>query len=116
MAIALYSQLTIHRPIINASAKQAATARLFCDLFQDSIAEELYDVERAGLQFSVKTTPIALTVKVMGYNDTLQILTARMLELMRHFEPTAERLASVKDQVSTGGPWRMALTISLARS
>lgn len=77
-------------------------ARLFCDLFQDSIAEELYDVERAGLQFSVETTPIAVVVKVMGYNDTLPALMTRMLELMRRFEPTAERFSSVRDQVSRG--------------
>jgi insulysin len=77
-------------------------ARLFCDLFQDSIAEELYDVERAGLQFSAEATPTAIVVKVMGYNDTLPALTTRMLELLRRFEPTTVRFDSVKDQVSGG--------------
>lgn len=61
-------------------------------------------MERAGQQFSIETTPTAVVVKVMGYNDTLAVLTTRMLDLMRRFMPTAERFDSVKDQVSRLGP------------
>lgn len=72
---------------------------MFCDLFSDSIAEELYDVELAGLQFSVEATNTALVIKVTGYNDKLPVLTTKMLGELRDFSPTAERFASVKDQV-----------------
>lgn len=106
-----------HRPIVNARAKNATVFRLFCDLFQDSIAEELYDVERAGLQFTVEPSTTALVIKAMGYNDKLQDLTTRMLGRLKEFVPTAERFASVKDLVGSSRSlcrsatdfWRMQL-------
>jgi hypothetical protein len=90
-----------HRSIVNASAKHASVFRVFCDLFQDSSAEELYDVERAGLQFTVEPSATALVIKAMGYNDKLQDLTTRMLGRLKAFVPTAERFASVKDLVGS---------------
>lgn len=97
-------QLIACRPILNASANKVATARFFFELYLDAIAEELYDVERAGQQFSVETTPTAVVVKVIGSNDTLAVLTTRMLGLMRRFVPGAKRFDSVKDQVSRFRP------------
>ncbi|GHJ89944.1 hypothetical protein NliqN6_6346 [Naganishia liquefaciens] len=92
--------IALQSPMLDASANKATTARLFFNLFLDSIAEELYDVERAGLQFSVENTPTAVVVKVMGYNDTLVVLLPRMLALLRRFEPPTERFESVRDQLA----------------
>jgi secreted Zn-dependent insulinase-like peptidase len=55
----------------------------------------------AGLQFSAEAANTALIIKVTGYNDKLPVLTTKMLGELRSFIPTAERFASVKDQVGS---------------
>lgn len=69
------------------------------DLFRDSIAEETYDAELAGLQFSLDYAGDSLTVGTVGYNDKLPALTEKMLGLMRTFKVDETRFGLIKDQV-----------------
>jgi insulysin len=79
--------------------RQATLARLYCDLFRDSITEEVYDAELAGLQYSLEYAGDSITVGSVGYNDKLPRLTEKMLGMMKEFKVDAERFAIIKDQV-----------------
>jgi secreted Zn-dependent insulinase-like peptidase len=70
-------------------------------LFRDSITEEVYDAELAGLQYSLEYAGDSITVGSVGYNDKLPRLTEKMLGMMKEFKVDAERFAIMKDQVRT---------------
>ena len=79
--------------------RQATLARLYCDLFRDSITEEVYDAELAGLQYSLEYAGDSITVGSVGYNDKLPMLTEKMVTMMKAFQVDPERFAIIKDQV-----------------
>lgn len=88
-------------PLLDVTPRQATLARLYCDLFRDSITEEVYDAELAGLQYSLEYAGDSITVGSVGYNDKLPRLTEKMLGMMKEFKVDAERFAIMKDQVRT---------------
>jgi insulysin len=88
------------RPILQATPRNSVLSRLFVDLFRDSIAEETYDAELAGLQFSLDYAGDSLTIGTVGYNDKLPALTEKMLGLMRSFKVDESRFELIRDQVS----------------
>ena len=79
--------------------RQATLARLYCDLFRDSITEEVHDAELAGLQYSLEYAGDSITVGSVGYNDKLPMLTEKMVTMMKSFQVDPERFAIIKDQV-----------------
>ena len=87
-------------PLLQVSPRNTVLARLFVDLFRDSIAEETYDAELAGLQFSLDYAGDSLTVGTVGYNDKLPAMTEKMLGLMRSFKVDESRFELIRDQVS----------------
>jgi insulysin len=72
---------------------------MYCDLFRDSITEEVYDAELAGLQYSLEYAGDSITVGSVGYNDKLPRLTEKMLGMMKAFKVDPARFAIIKDQV-----------------
>lgn len=95
----------ITSPLLQVSPRNTVLARLFVDLFRDSIAEETYDAELAGLQFSLDYAGDSLTVGTVGYNDKLPALTEKMLGLMRSFKVDESRFELIRDQVSFSESW-----------
>jgi insulysin len=85
--------------LLQVSPRNTVLARLFVDLFRDSIAEETYDAELAGLQFSIDYAGDSLTVGTVGYNDKLPAMTEKMLNLMRSFKVDPSRFELIRDQV-----------------
>lgn len=85
--------------MLQVSPRNTVLARLFVDLFRDSIAEETYDAELAGLQFSIDYAGDSLTVGTVGYNDKLPAMTEKMLNLMRSFKVDPSRFELIRDQV-----------------
>jgi insulysin len=99
---AAYLTLSPHSsPLLQVLPRNTVLARLFVDLFRDSIAEETYDAELAGLQFSIDYAGDSLTVGTVGYNDKLPAMTEKMLGLMRSFKVDASRFELIRDQVRT---------------
>jgi insulysin len=95
------SLLFLISPLLQVSPRNTVLARLFVDLFRDSIAEETYDAELAGLQFSIDYAGDSLTVGTVGYNDKLPAMTEKMLNLMRSFKVDPSRFELIRDQVRT---------------
>ena len=73
---------------------------LWCDLFRDSITEDIYDADLAGLGFSVSRSHGAVSVGAAGFNDKLAVLLETMLKKMVGFEVDEARYPGVVDDVS----------------
>lgn len=80
--------------------RQAIVSRLYCDLFNDAITEEIYDAELAGLKYSLEHGTRSITVKLVGYNDKLHPLMAMMMTKMKEFQVDPRRFEVIKENVS----------------
>ncbi|KAJ9108236.1 hypothetical protein QFC19_002484 [Naganishia cerealis] len=91
--------VALKTPLLDSNARHSTLASLLCELFRDSIDEELYDIELASVQFSMEFSDNAIVVKVMGYNDRIADVTKRMLGMLRSFAVTPGRFDGIKDQL-----------------
>ncbi|KAJ9114089.1 hypothetical protein QFC22_005909 [Naganishia vaughanmartiniae] len=89
--------VALRSPFLNSTARQSTLASLLCELFRDSIEEELFDIERAGLQFSIDFADDAIFVKATGFNDRLTIVVKSMLTALRSFKSAPGRFDGIKD-------------------
>lgn len=87
------------RPLLNATPRLAIISRLYCDLFSDSITEEIYDAKLAGLEYSIEHGARSITVGLHGYNDKLPNLLEKMMRTMKQFSVDEERFPVVIEQV-----------------
>lgn len=86
-------------PLLDASPLNAATARLFTDLFRDFMSEETYAAELAGLKVSVMYSGGNIILSTSGYNDRLGVLMRTAVEKLKAFEIDPERFELLKDDV-----------------
>jgi insulysin len=97
----LITDTDLIRPLLQVTPRNAVLARIFVDMFKDSIAEETYDAELAGLQFSLDYSGDRLIVGTVGYNDKLYALTEKILRTLKSFKVDPTRFELIRDQVST---------------
>lgn len=90
---------SLRSPLSSSTGRNSTMADLLCELFRDSIDEELFDIEIAGLQFSLDFADDAIVVKAMGFNDRLPIVIKSMLTALRNFKSKPERFDEIKDKV-----------------
>ena len=93
----------IASPLLNASPRNSVLARLFCDLFRDSITEETYDADLAELSFSLWYAGDWIGVGAAGFSDKLAVLTETMLKKLMAFEMDEGRFTGVVDEVRSSG-------------
>jgi insulysin len=86
-------------PLLDASPLNAATARLFTDLFRDFMSEETYAAELAGLKVSVMYSGGNIILSTSGYNDRLGVLMKTAVEKLKAFKIDPERFELLKDDV-----------------
>ncbi|KAJ9093848.1 hypothetical protein QFC21_006221 [Naganishia friedmannii] len=89
--------VALKSPLLSSTARYSTLASLLCELFRDSIDEELFDIELAGLQFTMDFADDAIVVKAMGFNDRLATVIKSMLTAFRSFKTTSERFDGIKD-------------------
>ncbi|ORY34641.1 putative A-factor processing enzyme [Naematelia encephala] len=92
-------QMALHSPLMNASPRHAVLGRLFCELFSDSITEDVYDADLAELSFSLQYTPEAISVGAAGFSDKLAVLVETMLTKLVAFEVDAARFGDIVEDV-----------------
>lgn len=95
--------MSLKSPILQVSPRTNVLTRLFVELFKDSIAEETYDAELAGLQFSIDYGGgDSVTLGTVGYNDKLPALMEKMVKMMKSFKVVgrdSKRFEVVRDQL-----------------
>jgi insulysin len=75
--------------------------RLYSDIVKDSLTEFAYDADLAGLSYSFLPHSMGLYVSMNGYNDKMTVLVGHVLEKVKGLAVDPQRLAVIKDQVST---------------
>jgi hypothetical protein len=73
---------------------------MFCELFSDSITEDVYDASLAELSFGLIYSGEYMCVAAGGFTDKLPVLTETMLEKLKNYKVDPERFAKISDQVS----------------
>ena len=74
---------------------------MLSDLLEDDLAEVTYDAQIAGLSYSINTHRGGIVVSVNGYNDKLGVLAKDVLKTVKNLKVDPNRLAVMKEQVSS---------------
>ncbi|KAL7413771.1 Metalloenzyme, LuxS/M16 peptidase-like protein [Mrakia frigida] len=86
-------------PILDSSALNAASARLFTDLFRDHMTEKVYDAELAGLRCQIMYSGGSIILSAMGYNDKLPALLETAVLELKNYKVDPERFELLKDDL-----------------
>lgn len=73
--------------------------RLFVDLVRDSLTEDVYNADLAGLSYEIGSTMLGFYVSISGYNDKQHVLLQHILRKVKSLEIKETRLAVMKEQV-----------------
>jgi len=76
-------------------------SKLFCELYSDSITEDVYDASLAELSFSFFYSGEYMCIAAGGFTDKLPVLTETMLDKLKKYKVDPERFAKISDQVSS---------------
>lgn len=93
------SAADISRPSLSVSPRHAVLARLFCDLYRDSITEDIYDADLAELSFSLWYSGDHIGIGAGGFSDKLAVLVETMLQRLVEFKVDEARFAGIADDV-----------------
>lgn len=74
---------------------------MFVDLVRDSLTEYAYDADLAGLNYDLGAYQLGLYFSVSGYNDKLGVLAKDVLKTVKNLKVDPNRLAVMKEQVSS---------------
>ena len=108
--------ILLHSPVLNNTPRNAVLARLFCDLYRDSITEDTYDADLAELSFQLFYAGDTINVAAGGFSDKLAVLLEIMLDRLNDFKVDPTRYASIVDEVKLlwenfplGDPYRQVM-------
>jgi insulysin len=85
---------------LDTTPRNAALSKLFCELYSDSITEDVYDASLAELSFNLFYAGEHICVAAGGFNDKLAVLTETMLDKLKKYKVDPERFAKISDTVS----------------
>ncbi|WP_426358056.1 insulinase family protein [Pseudocolwellia sp. HL-MZ19] len=94
-----YIYIGIDSPIIIESTENIAMARLFVDLFSDSIIEKHYDAEIAGIQYHLYAHQGGMTLQLSGFTDKQSHLLQLLLKDLKHATFKEEKFVLLKKQL-----------------
>ncbi|KAF8953411.1 Insulinase (Peptidase M16) [Haplosporangium bisporale] len=93
----LYFQLTT--PLVLASPANFVRSVLFVKLVKDSLTEEAYSAELAGLKYALDVTVEGIVLKIEGYNDKALVLLQTVVERIKHLQVDVQRFYVLLEQL-----------------
>ncbi|NMP14762.1 insulinase family protein [Thalassotalea sp. Y01] len=96
----------IDSPTAIASKKHIAMTRLFVELFSDSVLEQNYDAELAGIHYHLYPHQGGMTLQLSGINEKQPLLLKNLLLAMKDHSLAPTRFDLFKNQLITN--WRNA--------
>lgn len=94
-----YIYLAIDSPAIIQDAKSIAMSRLFIDLYSDSITEEFYDAELAGIHYHLYSHQGGMTVQISGISTKQGQLLPLLLSSLINATFSENKFALFKQQL-----------------
>jgi secreted Zn-dependent insulinase-like peptidase len=94
-----YLYIGIDSPFVVASVDNIAMTRLFVDLYTDTVIEENYDAELAGIHYHLYAHQGGVTLQLSGYSENQHLLLAKLLSRLKSHQVTEEHFDLFKQQL-----------------
>ncbi|TRW49374.1 hypothetical protein FM042_00435 [Aliidiomarina halalkaliphila] len=91
--------LSLQLPLSNASARNHAISRMWCELGQDVLNEKFYDAEIAGIHFNLYTQGAGLTLHIAGFSDRQPDLFKDLMTTLATLRPSPEQFYTARDHM-----------------
>ena len=101
-----YIYISIDSPLSVASPKHIAMTRLLVDMYGDSLIEENYDAELAGIHYHLYAHQGGVTLQLSGISEKQSQLLSKILESLKHHHLCDAHFTLLKDQMISH--WRNA--------
>ncbi|KAF9108592.1 Insulinase (Peptidase M16) [Mortierella sp. GBA35] len=86
-------------PLAAANPSNLVKAMLYVALVKDSLNEETYAAQMAGLTYTLDSSIKGIKLSIKGYNDKAHLLLERIIHTMRNLQVEPDRFSRIKDQV-----------------
>jgi secreted Zn-dependent insulinase-like peptidase len=94
-----YLYIGIDSPYMVESVANIAMTRLFVDLYTDTVIEENYDAELAGIHYHLYAHQGGVTVQISGYSENQYLLLNKLLLRLKNHQVTEAHFELFKRQL-----------------
>jgi insulysin len=94
-----YLYIGIDSPFVVASVANIAMTRLFVDLYTDTVIEENYEAELAGIHYHLYAHQGGVTVQLSGYSENQHLLLSKLLKRLQNHQVTEDHFDLFKKQL-----------------
>ncbi|PKI18005.1 insulinase family protein [Colwellia sp. 12G3] len=94
-----YLYIGIDSPFVVASVANIAMTRLFVDLYTDTVIEENYEAELAGIHYHLYAHQGGVTVQLSGYSENQHLLLNKLLKRLKSHQVTEDHFSLFKQQL-----------------
>ncbi|MEW6995623.1 insulinase family protein [Colwelliaceae bacterium MEBiC 14330] len=94
-----YLYIAIDSPFVVANTANIAMTRLFVDLYSDTVIEENYQAELAGIHYHLYAHQGGVTLQISGYSENQQLLLQRLLTRLTNHEVSEAHFNLFKQQL-----------------
>ena len=94
-----YIYIGIDSPETLKSVENIAMTRLFVDLYTDSVIEQHYDAELAGIHYHLYSHQGGLTLQLSGVSEKQPLLLQKLLDELQKFSFSEEKFKLFKHQI-----------------
>lgn len=93
--------LMLRMPFANASARNFACSRIWCELVLAELNEAFYDAEVAGMQFNLYPQQGGITLHIAGFSCRQIDLFNNLVRALAQFKPQASFFDTLRQQLSS---------------
>ncbi|KGJ87417.1 insulinase family protein [Colwellia psychrerythraea] len=94
-----YLYIGIDSPFVVDSIANIAMTRLFVDLYTDTVIEENYDAELAGIHYHLYAHQGGVTVQLSGYSENQHLLLSKLLKRLKSHHVSEAHFNLFKQQL-----------------
>ena len=94
-----YLYIGIDSPFVVASVANIAMTRLFVDLYTDTVIEENYEAELAGIHYHLYAHQGGVTMQLSGYSENQHLLLSKLLIRLKSHQVTEAHFLLFKQQL-----------------
>ncbi len=91
--------LSLQLPLANASARNNAISRIWCELGQELLSEQFYDAEVAGMHFNLYPQQSGITLHLAGFSDRQPTLFKDLMRSLAALRSSEQHFQSVRQQL-----------------
>lgn len=91
--------LSLQLPLANASARNHAISRVWCELGQELLSEQFYDAEVAGMHFNLYPQQSGITLHLSGFSDRQPALFKDLMRSLAALRSSKQHFHTVRQQL-----------------